>query len=320
MASTTTKDPSLLDLHGKVVLLTGGNTGVGYGTIQILARQGAKIYMASRDATKAQAAIKKLESEGLGEGSVQFLELDLADLRGVSRVAKQFAEREERLDILVNNAAISAGPFRITEDGFLDIVATNHVGPFILTDALLPLLKRTAADPNSDVRIVNLSSVLHSNVKPTTFATKDSLNKDYGPSIMRQMDTYGSSKLMNILHAKALQTRLDAESANITCLAVHPGTIATGGSSRVVGLFPVVGGLFKHVLVPLLFGAWSTGGKAVAFAAATKAVKGPQHNEYKGAYLMPVGKITAPSESAVDVRLQTELYETTERAVRELGL
>ncbi|KAJ7020424.1 NAD-P-binding protein [Mycena alexandri] len=317
---STTKDDDLVDLHGKVVLLTGGNTGVGYGTIQILARQGAKVYMAARDATKAKAAIEKMDSDGLGEGSVHFLELNLADLRGVSRVAKQFVESEQRLDILINNGAASMGPFHLTDDGFLDILATNYVGPFILTDTLLPLLKRTAAESGSDVRIVNLSSVVHTNVKPTTFATKEALTKDYGLSVLRQLDTYGYSKLMNLLHVKALQTRLDAENAKITCLAVHPGAIATGGSAGFLGSFPYVGGFLKHIVAPLFFGAWSAGGRAVAFAAAAKVVAGRQHEEYKGAYLMPGGVITAPSESALDAKLQTELYETTERAVRELGL
>ncbi|KAJ7734103.1 hypothetical protein B0H16DRAFT_1467733 [Mycena metata] len=225
----TKKNDTLVDLHGKVVLLTGGNTGVGYGTIQILAWQGAKVYMASRNATSATAAIEKMESEGLEEGTVHFLELDLADLRGFSR------------DLVIYVILSPAGPFHITDDGFLNIVATSYVGPFILTDTLLPLLKRTAAEPGSDVRIVNLTSPLHANVKPTTFATKEALNKDYGLPLLRQSDTYGSTKLMNILHIKALQTRLDAENANITCLAVQPGGVATRGSASFMGSVPYCG-------------------------------------------------------------------------------
>ncbi|KAJ7716438.1 hypothetical protein B0H16DRAFT_1701352 [Mycena metata] len=112
----------LADLHGKVVLITGGNTGIGYSTIQILARRGAKVYMATRDATKAKPAIKKMEAEGLGEGYVHFLDLDLADPRQVSQAAKQFAESEERLDILINNAALGLGPFHLTDDGITNVM------------------------------------------------------------------------------------------------------------------------------------------------------------------------------------------------------
>ncbi|KAJ7766237.1 hypothetical protein B0H16DRAFT_1793358 [Mycena metata] len=193
-----------------------------------------------------------------------------------------------------------------------------YIGPFILTDVLLPLLKRTAAEPGSDVRIVNVVVPLHANVTPTTFATQEALNKDYSLPVLRQLETYGSTKLMNILHVKALQTCLDAENANITCLAVHPGGIATKGSAGFMGSVPCVNGLLKHVVMPLFFSSWSAGGRVVVFAAAGKVMAGPRHNEYNGPYLAP--GIAMPSESARDTRLQTELYETTDRAVQELGL
>ncbi|KAJ7023608.1 NAD-P-binding protein [Mycena alexandri] len=310
------KKEELVDLHGKVVLITGGNTGIGYATIQILARRGAKVYMATRDATKAKAAIKKMEAEGLGEGSVHFLELDLSDPRAVSRAAKQFAESEQRLDILINNAALGLGPFHLTDDGILDVMVINHVSPFILTDTLLPLLKRTAAETDSDVRIVNLSSSMHAQVKPTTFATKETLAKDYGPSAIKQMDTYSYTKLANVLHAKALQKRLDSEKSNITCISIHPGVVHTQTSTSVMGSVPFLGPFLKRVVVPLVFGTWDAGGKAVAFAAASKDVVA-RRSKYKGAYLS-VSSLTEPSKQAQDPKLQNELYETTEKVVREM--
>ncbi|KAJ7183638.1 NAD-P-binding protein [Mycena filopes] len=313
---------SLLDLEGKVVLLTGGNTGIGYATIQILARRGAKVYMATRDETKARAAIAQMQAEGVGAGSVHFLHLDLSDPYAVSEVARQFAETEERLDILVNNAALANGPFKLGADGILDIAVINHISPWIFTNALLPLLKRThltAVEPGSDVRIVNLTSAAHTLVATTSFATKETLNKDFGPSHMQVVETYAHTKLMNVLHTKALQSRLDAENANISCLVVHPGAISTDSFARTIGALPL-GGLLKRFVGPLFLGSWEAGGKAVAFAAAGKAVVGPKRLEYRGAYLTPVGVITTPSKSALDLRLQTELWATTESIVREMGL
>ncbi|KAJ7717468.1 NAD(P)-binding protein [Mycena metata] len=292
------KSEQLADLHGKVVLITGGNTGIGYSTIQILARRGAKVYMATRDPTKAKAAIKKMEAEGLGEGSVHFLELDLADPRQVSTAAKQFAESEERLDIL-NFSGL--GPFHLTDDGITNVMVINHVSPFILTDTVLPLMKRTATEVNSDVRIVNLSSSMHAQVKPTTFAGKESLAKDYGPSAIKAMDT--------VLHAKALQKRLDTEKSPITCISIHPGVVQTQTSAGVMGSVPFLGPFLKRVVVPLVFGNWDAGGKAVAFAAASKDVAA-RRSRYKGAYL----------SQAQDPKLQEELWETTEKAVREMQL
>jgi len=308
----------LADLHGKVVLITGGNTGIGYSTIQILARRGAKVYMATRDATKAKAAIKKMEAEGLGEGSVHFLELDLADPRQVSQAAKQFAESEERLDILINNAALGLGPFHLTDDGITNVMVINHVSPFILTDTVLPLMKRTAADTTSDVRIINLSSSMHAQVKPTTFAGKESLAKDYGPSAIKAMDTYSYTKLASVLHAKGLQKRLDAEKSNITCISIHPGVVQTQTSTGVMGSVPFLGPFLKRVVVPLAFGSWDAGGKAVAFAAASNDVAA-RRSKYKGAYLS-VSAITEPSKQAQDPKLQEELWETTEKAVQEMQL
>ncbi|KAJ7167065.1 NAD-P-binding protein [Mycena filopes] len=312
------KNADLVDLHGKIVLLTGGNTGIGYATIQILARRGAKVYMATRDATKAKAAMEKMEAEGLGEGSVHFLELDLSDPRAVSQVAKKFLNTEERLDILVNNAALGFGPYHLTDDGLLNVMVINHVSPWILTDTLLPLLKKTAAEANSDVRIVNLSSMTHAQVKPTTFAGKEALAKDYGPSVIKQIDTYGYTKLASILHINALQTRLDTEKVNITCMSMHPGVVHTQTSLRVMSSIPLLGGLLGLV-VPLLFSTPEAGGRAVAFAAAARDVAA-ERTRYKGAYLMPVGKITAASKAAQEAQLQTELYETTEKVVREMGI
>ncbi|KAJ7280145.1 NAD-P-binding protein [Mycena rebaudengoi] len=311
---------NLADLHGKVAIITGGSAGIGYGTIQMLVRRGAKTYMAARDGTRAADAIERLKTENIGDGSVHWLDLDLADPRSAARAAKEFLQKEERLDILINNAAHPAGPYKVNSDGLPDIMTINHISHFVLTEALLPLMKRTAAEPGSDVRIVGVSSNIHSRVAPDTFATKDALNKNFGDSTLGRFDTYGYSKLANILHIKALQTRLDAEDVRITCLTLNPGAVRTNGAEAAIATIPYLGWFLKNVVTPVFFGSIRQGGMAVAFAAAAPEVVGPLHDKYKGAYLTPIGVIGTPSKSARDPRLREELYETTEMVVRELGL
>ncbi|KAJ7499829.1 NAD(P)-binding protein [Mycena latifolia] len=313
-------EDDLVDLHGKIAIVTGGNTGVGYATIQMLARKGAKVYMAARDEGRAQEAIKQLKSENINDGHVHWLKLDLSDPRAARQAANEFLEKEQRLDILVNNAGVTAvGPFKLTTDGLLDVMVINHISHFVLTDTLLPLMTTTTREPGADVRIVNVTSLAHARIKPETFSTKEAFNKDYGASTGQLLDTYGNSKLANILHIKALQTRLTALDVPIMCLAAHPGAIKTTGSDHFLGSIPYLGWLLKAYIGPLFFGPWRKGAMTVAFAAAGRKVV-EQRERYRGAYLVPVATLAAPSSYALDERLQTELYESTQGFVKEMGL
>ncbi|KAJ7775733.1 NAD-P-binding protein [Mycena maculata] len=315
-ARKTVSEDDLVDLHGKVVLVTGGNTGIGYATIQMLARRGAKVYMGARDQGRAEAAIKQLETENINDGSVHWLKLDLSDPRTAKAAANEFLGKEQRLDILVNNAAIGVGPFKLTNDGLLDVMVTNHFSPFVLTDTLLPLLKETAKESSSDVRIVNVSSMVHAQVKPS-FSTKGGFNQNYGDSATQRLNTYGNTKLANLLHIKELQKRLNAESIPITCLSLHPGTITTSGSNAYVGSVPYIGGFLNNFVTPLFFGSWRQGAMTVAFAAAGKDIA-QERVKYQGAYLVPVGTIGSSSGLAQDERMQKELYETTQTILADL--
>jgi len=241
----------------------------------------------------------------------------LTDPRAAQQSAREFLTKEQRLDILVNNAARGTGPFKLTKDGLLDIMVINHVSPVAFTDVLLPLMKTTANESGSDVRIVNVASMLHAQVKPTTFATKEAFNKDYGTSWTSVLNTYGNSKLATVLYTKALQTRLSAESVPITCVTLHPGAINTSGAAKIMGGFPLLGWFIKNYVLSLALGTWRSGAMTVAFAGAGKEVA-TEREKYRGAYLVPVGKIAAPSSYALDVRLQTEVYESTEKFIKEM--
>ncbi|KAF7313843.1 Protein kinase domain-containing protein [Mycena chlorophos] len=314
LVQMTAPQRDLVDLKGKVVLLTGGNAGIGYTTIQMLARQGAKVYMGARDEGRAMAAIKKLEAEGTGAGSVHWLKLDLSTVCATVSAAEEFKTKETRLDILVNNAGRqSPGPFNIDSQGIREVMAINHVAHFALTEALLPLLEQTAKQADSDVRIVNVSSVGHTFVAPESFASLESLNEDYGDSLYNSLQTYGLTKLANILHIKDLQKRLKRRSVPITCLAVHPGAIRTEGTYSLGDQIPFVG----RFLYWLIFGSVDNGAKTVVFAAAGKQVAADK-GKYEGSYIVPSGKLATPSASARNERLAAELYDTTTKVVDDL--
>ncbi|KAF5318544.1 hypothetical protein D9619_010895 [Psilocybe cf. subviscida] len=320
MSKSNITDQDLVDLKGKVAIVTGGNSGVGYGTVQWLARQGAKVYIAGRNDERVAAAIKKLESEGLKGGSLHALKLDLADPRLAKQSAEDFLTKESRLDILVNNAAIGgADPTSLNQYGLRDIMTTNHISHFVFTETLLPLLKKTAQEENSDVRIINVSSKVHDKIEVDSFKGKETLNKDYGDSTNDRLMTYGFSKLANILHIKHLQKQFDSENIPITCIALHPGVVATPGVDRFFNSAGILGRVLKVVVVPLFFLSISKGGMNSAFAAASQDVK-KDRAPYKGAYLMPVGKITQPSKAALDDRLASELYDTMKEVLSEIGL
>ncbi|KAJ3860456.1 hypothetical protein EV359DRAFT_49073, partial [Lentinula novae-zelandiae] len=193
----------------------------------------------------------------------------------------------------------------------------SHISHFLLTEILLPLLKSTAAQDDSDVRIVNVTSIYHTRVKVESFVGKESFSKDYGDTLSGHLYVYGVSKLANILHIKHLQAQLNSESARITCLAVHPGTVRTTGVQRFFDSIRFFGWFLQKVVEPIWFVSWTQGAMTSAFAAAGKETK---RKMYEGAYLTPVGKISKPSENAMDERLRNELYETTKEVLKEMGL
>ncbi|KAJ3979623.1 NAD-P-binding protein [Lentinula detonsa] len=326
-------EDELVDLHGKVAIVTGGSTGIGYATIEFLAQKGARVYMGSRNQGRAQKSIEEIEAKLQKSGndnqaSIHWLQLDLLDPRSVKEAATKFIAREKRLDILVNNACHhSVGPYKLNQDGLLDVMVVNHISPFVLTETLLSLLRQTATLEDSDVRIVNVSSGAHKFVATESFVGKENLNKQFGDSLSGYIATCGYSKLANILHIKHLQTRLNAESAPITCLALHPGTVMTEGASGFLNSVPFLGWFLKRFMGPLFFMSWKQGAGTSAFAAAGKAVAEArkskdevERRKYEGGYLVPVAKISEPSTYATDERLQRELYETTMEVLGEMGI
>lgn len=203
------------DQNGKVIIVTGGNTGIGYETCYELVKNGAKVYLAARTESRAMSAINKIQAAGL-KGSVQWLPLDLQDLASVRTAAELFSRKESHLDVLFNNAGIMATPYALTKDGIEGQIQTNHVSHFLFTNLLLPKLE-AASEP----RVVTTSSVGHNFFKATeeSFSSLEALNGNFGSTWTR----YGQTKLSNILFANGLAERHPKILSN----SCHPGNINT---------------------------------------------------------------------------------------------
>lgn len=203
-------------LAGKVAIVTGANSGLGYYTALELARKGAQVVVACRTKDKADVAMQDLRDAVPG-AKLEFLSLDLADLASVRKFAETFGAKYPTLDILCNNAGVMALPFRKTRDGFELQIGTNHLGHFALTGLLLGPLKRT---PGS--RVVNVSSLAHRWTRGLNF---DDLSFEKGR--YQKWDAYSKSKLANLLFTFELDRRLKKAGVQVTATAAHPGYSST---------------------------------------------------------------------------------------------
>ncbi|KAJ7612618.1 hypothetical protein FB45DRAFT_302021 [Roridomyces roridus] len=217
------------DLSGKVVLVTGGNTGIGYHTVKQLLLKNAKVYIAGRSAERVAAAIKSLETETNGKKAI-FLELDLGDLKSVRKAAESFLEKEERLDMLFNNAGVFNGPPETLTAQGLDLqFGTNVLGHFFFTELLLPALTKSS-EHNVPARVINTSSLLHTTAPGpgVDFVTvkggpeRDAWVKKTGVKLRAPLALYGQSKFGNILVSNYWAKTY---SGVLVSCAVHPGGI-----------------------------------------------------------------------------------------------
>ncbi|KAL2095371.1 hypothetical protein ACEWY4_010090 [Coilia grayii] len=204
-------------LHGKTVIVTGSNSGIGKHTALDLARRGARVILACRDQQRAEAAVTDIKQRS-ESNEVVYMHLDLAKLSSVRSFAENFLKREARLDILINNAGIAIDGK--TEDGFGMIFGVNHLGHFLLTLLLLDRLKQCGPS-----RIVNVSSMGHraASIDFNCLSTHRDLAVGY--SGWNVFAVYCQSKLCNVLFTHELAKRL--QGTNVTCYSLHPGVIGT---------------------------------------------------------------------------------------------
>jgi NAD(P)-dependent dehydrogenase (short-subunit alcohol dehydrogenase family) len=202
------------DQQGRVVVITGGNSGIGYEAGLVLAGKHAHVILTARNLNKAEAAALNIR-EKYPQAQITVMELDLADLKSVRNFVQAFLLKYKHLDILINNAGVMALPKRKTVDGFEMQFGTNHLGHFALTGLLLPVLKAT---PNA--RIVTVSSGVH--VSGDIHFDDLQWEKRYD-----RWGAYAQSKLANLLFAYELQRRLAATGSQLISVGCHPGYTAT---------------------------------------------------------------------------------------------
>jgi NAD(P)-dependent dehydrogenase (short-subunit alcohol dehydrogenase family) len=202
------------DQTGRVAIVTGSNSGIGFETARVLAAKGATVVMACRSLDKANPKADEIRGAH-PNANVEVMELDLSDLDSVRRFAEAFRAKHSRIDLLINNAGIMVPPYGKTAQGFETQFGVNHLGHFALTGSLLDLITST---PGS--RIVTVSSVAHY-MGAIHFSD---LNWEKG---YKAQPAYGQSKLANLLFTYELQRRLAAAGKDTLAVAAHPGWTET---------------------------------------------------------------------------------------------
>ena len=220
------------DQSGRVAIVTGGNSGIGYEAAKGLALAGATVIIASRSEERGAKAVADIR-EAQANAEVELMLLDLASLDSVRDFATQFEQRFGRLDLLINNAGVMMPTERLeTADGFELQFGTNHLGHFALTLRLMGLLTGT---PGS--RVVNVSS------SAQNFAGFDLEDLQWTARSFSRMGSYAASKTANMLFTLELQRRLDEAGADTLVTACHPGWTATN-LQRTAGLVRFLNPLF----------------------------------------------------------------------------
>lgn len=241
------------DLTGQVVIITGANAGIGKETARALARMGATTILACRDEKKTVQVVEELKTQ-TKNSNIEFIRLDLSDLKSIQQFAKEFKAKYSKLNILINNAGVMAIPDRrLTKDGFEMQFGTNHLGHFYLTKLLLDTLKASAPS-----RVINVSAKAQLRGKMNW----DDLmftNNYSGIAV------YAQSKLANVMFTKELQRRLNAEKANVKAISLHPGVIVTTELGRYMLERPIakiayffIAPIIKYLSKSIVHGAQTT--------------------------------------------------------------
>ena len=291
------------DQSGRVALVTGASSGLGLETARALARRGATVLLACRPSERAEAARAQLAAEA--RGTLELLPLDLADLASVAAAAEQVGRRWSRLDLLINNAGVMALPRQLSADGYERQFATNHLGHFALSRALLPLLCDTPAS-----RVVTVTS-------GAQHFGRIAFDDLQGERRYDRWQAYAQSKLANTLFALELQERLRRMGSRTLSLAAHPGIARTQlQPSSVAASGRRLEALAFRLMDPL-FQSAAAGALPQLYAATAEAVSGGELfapaglTEMRGA----PGRGRLPA-AARDANLRQRLWEVSEQLCR----
>ncbi|KAF4906592.1 putative oxidoreductase [Colletotrichum fructicola] len=319
MTTQWNSEDDIPSLHGKITVITGANSDIGRETARCLALNGAKVYLAVRSEAKGVQTRRLIldKTPEIEPQNLQWVKMDLADMGSITAAVDWLKTQEERLDLLIHNAAAATWSTEPVGAGWEPHMAVNFIGPFALTNRLLPLLQSAAAEKDADVRIVTLTSTAQVAMLPSgfkfPFTSPDCLRSPvlshpwqwryfgkfaFGFDMIR----YAVSKAANFMFAQELQSRLDKQGLPIISVAVHPGEVATEG------VFSINNAMVRTI-ARLTFLSPEQGAATSLFAAASTDVK-ENPAAYKGRFLLPVGKIGVPASVASDEEQVRGLWNT----------
>jgi|ERR1035437_243318 NAD(P)-dependent dehydrogenase (short-subunit alcohol dehydrogenase family) len=277
-------------MKGKTIIITGASSGIGLEAALGLAKLGARIVMISRDKKRGLDAVEYVKINS-GNKSIDLLLADLSSLKNVRKLASVIKRKYRRIDVLLNNAGGVFGKRAVTSDGFEWTFALDHLAPFLLTNLLLPVLKKSGHS-----RVVTVASTAHL----MGHINFDDLmgEKKYG-----EMTAYAQAKLANILFASELSRRL--KGTNVTSNSLHPGVVHTkfaqSGSAISSFFYNVFGFLMETP---------AQGARTSIYAASS-----PEMEGVTGKYLS-ARKITKPSAEALDEAVAKKLWDVSAKLVK----
>ncbi len=280
-------------LTGKIAIVTGSSSGIGFETARVLAARGAHVVLAVRNTDKGNAAAARMRAGDAGSNA-SVMTLDLADLASVRTFANIIHDNYSRLDLLINNAGVMIPPYSKTADGFELQFGTNHLGHFALTGLLMDLMLRT---PHA--RIVNVSSAAH------MIGNIDFTDLSWERRKYRAWQAYGDSKIANLYFTYSLQKKLADAGSTVTVTSAHPGWTATE-LQRHSSAAEFVKGLFAQ---PIEMGALPTLYAAVGADTAGGEFFGPSGVMEMRGYPKP----TSSNALSHDMCIAAELWAASER-------
>jgi len=231
-----------IDLSGKVFIITGSNTGIGLETAYELVNLGATVILACRSLQKAEQAKNEIVSRTqCSPKCVITMELDLCSFDSIRSFVRKFTEQKLRLHCLINNAGLMCQERTVTKEGLETVFTANHLGPFLLTNLLLPALEKTKG------RVVMLSSSLH--FLAARVDLEDVMCER--PGAYSLFGAYGQSKLAGLLYTMELQRRLWAQGSKVTVNAVHPGLVRTDIPRNMSPLMRTLNAMFSPIFMVL---------------------------------------------------------------------
>lgn len=278
-----------IKLNGKVALVTGANSGIGAVTARELALQGYHVFLACRDADKAQQVINAIDQQSCGQAKAEFIALDLASLDSIRACAAQFLAKKLPLHLLICNAGL-AGHKGMTKSGFELTFGVCHVGHFLLTQLLTEKLIES-----KPARVVVVSSKAHRHAKGIDFDAVIRPTESMGA-----LKEYAVAKLANVLFVKELGRRLYG--TGVTAYAVHPGVVSTNVWRSLPK--PMVKVLSRWMISP------EEGAQTTLYCATQPQLSGETGMYYDNC------KVTASSGTAQDIQLARLLWEKSSEWVK----